>query len=124
MNIKKMLEALEPREIDGEQLIANLRNQLVDLFNDKSVDKYAVVLRDMLHIAVFEKHELILKHFAAAPVVARDETMQLQEMFTCLALRSRNRNWFLDLFALFLGLAVVLRFPSADVENAFFKGKD
>ncbi len=39
----------------------------------------------------------------------------------CLATRSTNKNWFLDLFALFLGLATVLRFDASMIEEAFFK---
>lgn len=121
MNIKKMISEMEPKEIDVEQLISRLRDQFIELYNEKSVDKYAAVLRDMLQIAIYQKKDLILKHFGTAPVVASDETMQLQVMFKCLALRNRNQNWFLDLFALFLGLAVVLRIHSDDIERAFFK---
>ncbi|ERI10741.1 hypothetical protein [Aneurinibacillus aneurinilyticus] len=38
-----------------------------------------------------------------------------------MATRSTNKNWFLDLFALFLGLATVLRFDASMIEEAFFK---
>ncbi|MFJ9499656.1 hypothetical protein [Brevibacillus centrosporus] len=104
-------------------MIAILRNQFVELYNRKDVAQYVAVLNDMLQLAINLKQDLILKHFGAAPVVASDETMQLQEMFKCLALRSRNSNWFLDLFDLFLGLAVVLRFRSDEIESTFFQVK-
>ncbi|WP_411501550.1 hypothetical protein [Brevibacillus centrosporus] len=123
MNIKKMISEIEPKELDTEMMIAILRNQSVELYNRKDVTQYVAVLNDMLQLAINLKQDLVLKHFGAAPVVASDETMQLQEMFKCLALRSRNSNWFLDLFGLFLGLAVVLRFRSDEIESTFFQVK-
>lgn len=123
MNIKKMISEIEPKELDTEMMIAILRNQFVELYNRKDVAQYVAVLNDMLQLAINLKQDLILKHFGAAPVVASDETMQLQERFKCLALRSRNSNWFLDLFDLFLGLAVVLRFRSDEIESTFFQVK-
>lgn len=123
MNIKKMIDTIESQEMDTESFISSLHNKIIHFYKEKSVEGYVKVLRDMLSLAVHLKFDLVLKHFGTAPVVAPDATMQFQEMFKCLATRSTHKNWFLDLFALFLGLGTVLQFDASMIEETFFKEK-
>jgi dimeric dUTPase (all-alpha-NTP-PPase superfamily) len=119
MNIKKMIETIEPKEIDTEACLSSLRNKITTLYSNANVERYTDTLEDLLSLAVHLKFDLILKHFGAAPVVATDARTQFQEIFKCLATKNTNKNWFLELFGLFLGLASLLRLDMDAIEQTF-----
>jgi dimeric dUTPase (all-alpha-NTP-PPase superfamily) len=123
MNIRKMIETIELKEIDTDLLISKMNNSLIDLYNNRSIEKYTEILNDMLVLAMHLKYDLILKYLAWAPTVTANERIQFQEIFKCLGTRNNNKDWFLNLFSLFLGVSHVFNFEISEVERCFFEKK-
>lgn len=123
MDIKKMIEMTEITEIDTELLFSKVNNNLINLYKEKNIGGYTETLNDMLELAVHLKFDLVLKYFGAVPIVAVDERNQFQEIFKCIGTRSSNKDWFLNLFSLFLGIALVLGFDMSEIERSFFEKK-
>jgi len=118
-----MIETIELKEIDTDLLISKMNKSLIDLYTNKSIEKYTGILNDMLLLAVHLKYDLILKYLAWAPTVTANERIQFQEIFKCLGTRNNNKDWFLNLFSLFLGIAHVFGFNMSEVERCFFVKK-
>jgi dimeric dUTPase (all-alpha-NTP-PPase superfamily) len=118
-----MIETIELKEIDTNLLISKVNNSLIDLYNNRSIEKYTEILNDMLVLAVNFKYDLILKYLAWAPTVTANERIQFQEIFKCIGTRNNNKDWFLNLFSLFLGIAHVFGFNMGEVERSFFEKK-
>lgn len=123
MKIKEMIEIIETTEIDPELLVSKLNRKLVSLYNKKDIGEYTDILNDMLILAVHLKFDLVLKYLGTVSLVALDEINQFQEIFKCLGTRSSNKDWFLNLFSLFLGMALVLGFDMSEIERNFFEKK-
>jgi dimeric dUTPase (all-alpha-NTP-PPase superfamily) len=123
MDIKKMIGAIEKTEINSEFYVSKINRNLINLYNNKEIGNYTEILNDMLLLAVYLKYELILKYFGTVPIVSKDETIQFQRIFKCIATRNRNKDWFLNLFPLFLGLASIFRFDMSEIEKIFFEKK-
>ncbi|MGG0237703.1 hypothetical protein [Bacillus rhizoplanae] len=119
MDIKKMIDTIETKGIDAESFVPELHDKLVKLYNEKDIEWYIEILKDMLSLAVHLKFDLVLKYFGVRPIVTSDERKQFQEIFKCLATRN-NKDWFLNLFALYLGLIVVFQFDAKIIERNFF----
>jgi dimeric dUTPase (all-alpha-NTP-PPase superfamily) len=120
MNIKKMVEVTEITESDTESLISKVNNNLINLYNKKDIEHYTKILSDMLELAIHLKFDLVLKYFGTAPIVAANERIQFQEIFKCLGTRKSNKDWFLNLLALFLGMAFIFEFDLSEIEKNFF----
>ncbi|MCI0763729.1 hypothetical protein [Bacillus sp. TL12] len=123
MDIKKMIEMIKVTEVDTELLVSKIHRNLIDLYNKKDIGDYTGILNDMLVLAVHLKFDMVLKYFGAAPIVAADERIQFQETFKCLGTRNNNKDWFLHLFSLFLGIAFVFKFDTSEIERDFFEKK-
>ncbi|MED3691992.1 hypothetical protein P4534_24925 [Peribacillus butanolivorans] len=121
MDIKKMIDITDKTEVDPELLVSKVNRNLINLYNKKDIGDYTEILRDMLMLAVQLKFDLVLKYFGAVPIVAADERNQFQEIFKCLGTRSSNKDWYLNLFSLFLGMAFILRFDMSEIEKNFFE---
>jgi dimeric dUTPase (all-alpha-NTP-PPase superfamily) len=119
-----MIETIELKEIDTNLLISKVNKSLIDLYNNRSIEKYTEILNDMLVLAVNFKYDLILKYLAWAPTVTANERIQFQEIFKCIGTRNNNKDWFLNLFSLFLGIAHVFGFNMSEVDRCFFKKKN
>lgn len=120
MDIKKMVEVTEKTDIDTELLVLKVNNNILNLYKDKNIKIYTETLKDMLELAIHLKFDLVLKYFGATPIVAADERIQFQEIFKCLGTRKSNKDWFLNLFSLFLGVAIVFKFDMGEIERDFF----
>ncbi|PGZ96903.1 hypothetical protein COE51_16130 [Bacillus pseudomycoides] len=120
MDIKKMIDTIETKGIDAESFVPELHDKLVKLYNEKDIERYTEILKDMLSLAVHLKFDLVLKYFGVRPIVTSDERKQFQEIFKCLATRNHNKDWFLNLFALYLGLIVVFQFDTKIIERNLF----
>ncbi|MEN1937534.1 hypothetical protein AAIE21_18570 [Paenibacillus sp. 102] len=123
MDIKKMIEMIKVTEVDTELLVSKIHRNLISLYNKKDIRDYTEILNDMLVLAVHLKFDLVLKYFGAVPIVAADERIQFQEIFKCLGTRNNNKDWFLNLFSLFLGIAIVFKFDTSEIERNFCEKK-
>jgi dimeric dUTPase (all-alpha-NTP-PPase superfamily) len=123
MDIIKMIDTIETKGIDAESFVPELHDKLVKLYNEKDIEWYTEILKDMLSLAVHLKFDLVLKYFGVRPIVTSDERKQFQEIFKYVATRNNNKDWFLDLFALYLGLIVVFQFDARIIERNFFGEK-
>lgn len=124
MDIKKMINTVGIREINEDSYVPQLQDKLIKLYNEKDIEWYTEILKDMLSLAIYLKFDVALKYFQTRPIVTSDERKQFQEIFKCLATRKNNKDWFLNLFALFLGLAVVFQFDESVIERNLFKEKE
>lgn len=123
MDIKKMIEMIKVTEVETELLVSKIHRNLINLYNKKDIEDYTEILNDMLVLAVHLKLDLVLKYFGAVPIVTADKRVQFQEIFKCLGTRNHNRDWFLNLFSLFLGIAFVFNFDIGEIEKDFFEKK-
>ncbi|QNG61686.1 hypothetical protein H4O14_09570 [Bacillus sp. PAMC26568] len=123
MDLKKMIGNTNIPEVDTDLIISNVNRNLINLYNKKDIGDYTGILNDMLVLAVHLKLDLVLKYFGAVPIVAADERIQFQEIFKCLGTRKNNKDWFLNLFSLFLGIAFVFKFDMSEIERKFFEKK-
>ncbi|AOH53296.1 hypothetical protein ABE28_002950 [Peribacillus muralis] len=123
MDIKKMIEMTEITDLDIELLISRVNSDFIKLYKEKNIESYIETLNDMLQAAVQMEFDFVLKYFGAAPIVAADERIQFQEIFKCIGTRKSNKDWFLQLFSLFLGIASVFRLDSRGIESEFFEMK-
>ncbi|MBC6971358.1 hypothetical protein H9I32_02640 [Bacillus sp. Xin] len=121
MDIKKMIEMIKVTEVDTELLVSKIHKNLINLYNKKDMGDYTEMLHDMFVLAVHLEFDFVLKYFGAKPIVTADERIQFQEIFKCLATRNNNKDWFLHLFSLFLGIAIVFKFDTSEIEREFFE---
>ncbi|MBM7583965.1 dimeric dUTPase (all-alpha-NTP-PPase superfamily) [Bacillus pakistanensis] len=121
MDIKKMIEVTEITEFDTELLVSKVNISIINLYKEKDIRVYIETLKDLLELAVHLKFDIVLKYFGAVPVVAKDERIQFQEIFKCLGTRKSNKDWFLNLFSLFLGVALVFGFDRSEIERNFYE---
>ena len=66
MDIKKMIDTIETKEIDAESFVSELHDKLVKLYNEKDIEWYTEIFKDMLSLAVHLKFDLVLKYFEYA----------------------------------------------------------
>lgn len=123
MDIKKMIEVTEITETETELLVSKVNKNFIKLYKEKNIRSYIETLNDMLELAIHLKFDFALKYFGSVPIVATHERIQFQEIFKCLSTRKSNRDWFLNLFALFLGIAFVFGFDMTEIEKNFFGKK-
>ncbi|WP_340372746.1 hypothetical protein [Peribacillus sp. FSL E2-0218] len=124
MDIKKMIEMTEKTEIGIESLVSKVNNDFIKLYKEKNIESYIDTLNDMLELAVQLEFDFVLKYFGAVPIAAAHERFQFQEIFKCLGTRKSNKDWYLHLFALFLGIPSVFRLDSKEIERSFFETKN
>ncbi|WP_110928478.1 hypothetical protein [Bacillus massiliglaciei] len=124
MNFNKMFELTEKTEIDTESLITKVNTDFLTLYQQKNINSYTETLKDLLELAVHLEYDFVLKYFGAAPIAFPDERYQFQEIFKCMGTRKGNKDWFLNLFSLFLGTAAVFNFDMSEVEKNFLEEKD
>ncbi|PZE22268.1 hypothetical protein [Paenibacillus xerothermodurans] len=124
MQFQTLVRSIDEDSItDVEVLIRKLRSELPQVYNAKSVEAFSDVFLYVLQIGVKLGYSPMMLYLPARPQVLPNLVEQFKKINMTIARREQHQDWFHDLFALFVGMASVLRLSWHDIERRIVEGK-
>ena len=112
MNFKTMVKSIDASALpDVESLIRHLRTKLPLMYAAQSSDAFRDAFDYVLQIGVKLDYSPMMLYMPARPMVHENLVLQFKQLNITLARREGHKDWFFDLFALFLGAAQLLAIP-------------
>lgn len=119
---EKMIRSFDASILpDVETLLQNLRQKLPKVYTEKGLQPYCDSFDTVLKIGVKMDYTPMMLYLPARPQSANNLVAQFQQINRAIATRNQNKEWFHDLFALFVALPAHLSLSWGEIEATVLK---
>ncbi|SFC70431.1 hypothetical protein SAMN05443252_105377 [Bacillus sp. OV322] len=113
-----MIKSINASELPEEDvLIKNLRSKLPKVYNGKNAAEFADAFREVLKIGIAMDYKTMMLYLPSRPQLSQNLVAHFQNINKAIATRSGNKDWFHDLFALFIALPGILSLSWDEIEK-------
>jgi dimeric dUTPase (all-alpha-NTP-PPase superfamily) len=114
---EKMVRAIDALNLpDNETLVQQLRQKLPKVYTEKDLHAYCDALNLILKIGIDLDYTPMMLYLPARPNLKESLVSQFQHINKAIATRKQNKDWFHDLFALFVAMPNHLNLSWDDIE--------
>ncbi|WP_409304169.1 hypothetical protein [Peribacillus sp. SCS-155] len=114
---EKMVKSIDPSALpDIDTLIGQLRQKLPQVYTAGNLHAYCEALNIVLKIGIKQDYTPMMLYLPARPDLKQNLVTQFQLINKTIATRNQNKEWYHDLFALFVAMPHHLELQWSDIE--------